>query len=168
MAVDITSADDFAAAFQDARPVLMSLAVRMVGPDRAADVVSETALKAWKARTSFRGETARPRTWFYRITRNVALDVMRRECASPIGETEFDLTRFTDRRPSPEAEAAFESSRQSLFEHMEAELPAGAAKIVRRWLTGESEKLEARKASAWRYRRIVRSLAPMHFSVGAR
>ena len=44
----------FARMFEQLRPMVFSVACRLVGPDDANDVVMETYLKAWKSLPKFR------------------------------------------------------------------------------------------------------------------
>jgi RNA polymerase sigma-70 factor (ECF subfamily) len=67
----------FMALFQDARPMVFSVACRIVGADDAEDVLMETTLKAWKALPGFTGR-AGLRTWLCRIAHNCAVDHLRR------------------------------------------------------------------------------------------
>ncbi len=63
--------------FDEARPMVFSVAHRMVGPDDAEDVLMDTLLKAWKALPGFSGR-AGLRTWLCRIAHNCAVDHLRR------------------------------------------------------------------------------------------
>ncbi len=65
------------ALFQEARPMVFSVAYRIVGADDAEDVLMETTLKAWKALPGFTGR-AGLRTWLCRIAHNCAVDYLRR------------------------------------------------------------------------------------------
>jgi RNA polymerase sigma-70 factor (ECF subfamily) len=67
----------FMALFHDARPMVFSVAYRIVGADDAEDVLMETTLKAWKALPGFTGR-AGLRTWLCRIAHNCAVDYLRR------------------------------------------------------------------------------------------
>ena len=67
----------FAAVFEELRPMVHAVATRLIGPDEADDVVMETYLKAWQGLGTFRGGSGLS-TWIYRITRNCALDMIRR------------------------------------------------------------------------------------------
>lgn len=69
--------DAFMALFQSARPMVFSVAYRIVGADDAEDVLMETTLKAWKALPGFTGR-AGLRTWLCRIAHNCAVDYLRR------------------------------------------------------------------------------------------
>ena len=66
----------FAAVFEDLRPLVFSVANRLVGPNDAEDVVMEAYLKAWQGLPRFRGKSSL-KTWLYRITRNCGLDLIR-------------------------------------------------------------------------------------------
>jgi RNA polymerase sigma-70 factor (ECF subfamily) len=70
-------AEAFASVFEALRPVVFAVACRLVGPDDANDVVMDAYLKAWQSLPGFRGGSSL-RTWLYRITRNCALDRLRR------------------------------------------------------------------------------------------
>lgn len=54
-----------------------TLAMRLVGPDLAADVAQETLIRAWRALPRFRGEAAFG-TWLHRITVNTAWTLRKR------------------------------------------------------------------------------------------
>jgi RNA polymerase sigma-70 factor (ECF subfamily) len=69
--------DAFAAVFEDLRPAAFGVAARLVGAEDANDVVMDTYLKAWQALPGFRGQSTL-KTWLYRITRNCALDHLRK------------------------------------------------------------------------------------------
>ena len=101
----------FAIAFEALRPKVFAVACRLVGPDAADDVVMETYLKAWRNLPRFRG-TARLSTWLYRITRNCALDHLRRRQRAP--EVSADAPDATgrpwlDALPDPRAARPAES-----------------------------------------------------------
>lgn len=100
----------FAAVFESLRPVVHSVAYRLVGADDADDVVSETFLKAWKALPNFQGQ-ADVKTWLYRITHNCALDFIRarqRRPADSLSQNPNDDRTINDledeRAASPSAE----------------------------------------------------------------
>ena len=54
-----------------------TLAMRLVGPDLAADVAQEALIRAWRALPRFRGEAAFS-TWLHRITVNTAWTLRKR------------------------------------------------------------------------------------------
>jgi RNA polymerase sigma-70 factor (ECF subfamily) len=68
--------DAFARIFEEYRPVVYTVAYRLVGPNDADDVTMETYLKAWRAFPKFKGKSA-VKTWLYRITHNCATDFIR-------------------------------------------------------------------------------------------
>ena len=66
--------DEFAARIEAHRRDLVLLCYRMTGSlHDAEEAVQETALRAWRARASFRGESSL-RTWLHRIATRVCLD----------------------------------------------------------------------------------------------
>ncbi len=75
-----------------------SLAVRLVGPDLAADVAHEAFIRAWRAVARFRGDAGFG-TWIHRITVNTAWTLRRRAArheAAPIEDV------HADPRPTPD------------------------------------------------------------------
>jgi RNA polymerase sigma-70 factor (ECF subfamily) len=70
------SVDAFATIFEAFRPVVFSVALRLVGSAEADDVVMDTYIKAWKALPGFDAR-ASVKTWLFRITHNCALDHLR-------------------------------------------------------------------------------------------
>ncbi len=54
-----------------------TLALRLVGPNLAADVAQEALIRAWRAMPRFRGDAAFS-TWLHRITVNTAWTLRRR------------------------------------------------------------------------------------------
>jgi RNA polymerase sigma-70 factor (ECF subfamily) len=66
----------FAALFEPLRQNTWLVAVRLVGPDDAEDIVMETYLKAWQAIPRFNRRSSL-KTWLYRITYNCAVDFLR-------------------------------------------------------------------------------------------
>src|SRR5512142_1772076 len=72
--------------FEDHRAALTAYAYRMLGsPFEAEDAVQEAFIRAWRGYESFEGRAAL-RSWLYRITTNVCLDMLggRERRARPI------------------------------------------------------------------------------------
>lgn len=59
--------------------LVYSLATRMLGQDRAQDVVQEAFLKLWQSPESFKPDRGRFRSWFLSLVRNRAVDELRRD-----------------------------------------------------------------------------------------
>ena len=84
-----------------------ALALRLVGnADDARDVVQDTYLRAVRAISRFRGDSAFG-TWLFRITSNCAHNVVRRRRST---ETLTDATIAIDRDPSHNPETAAEGN----------------------------------------------------------
>jgi len=66
----------FAELFEPLRPLIYTVAYRLVGANDADDVVMETFLKAWDALPRFKGRSSLA-TWLCRIARNCSYDVLR-------------------------------------------------------------------------------------------
>lgn len=81
----------FLAIFEDARPMVFSVAYRIVGANDAEDVTMDTYLRAWKAMPGFSGH-ADVRTWICRIAHNCAVDYLRKQCQPAAGPTAADPT----------------------------------------------------------------------------
>jgi len=103
----------FAQVFEAVRPMVHSVAYRMVGPNDCDDVVMDTYLKAWRGLAKFRGGSSIS-TWLCRITRNCALDALRarsRRMERYVSAEAPDMTPVVenlpdDSGPSPDASAA--------------------------------------------------------------
>ncbi len=67
----------FATVFEQFRPLMHTVAYRLVGSDDCDDVVMDTFLKAWRALPTIRNLEA-ARTWLCRMVRNTALDLLRK------------------------------------------------------------------------------------------
>ena len=77
-AIESGNADTFAALAEQHRQRLHLHCYRMLGSfDDAEDLVQETLLRAWRARTSFAGR-AQFGTWLYRIATNACLNALER------------------------------------------------------------------------------------------
>jgi RNA polymerase sigma-70 factor (ECF subfamily) len=81
---------------------IFNFVLRMVGDsDRAADIVQDTFIKAYRRLDSLTDEAA-TRSWLYRIATNTAIDEMRRRrFVTPMGDRDVHNNR-PDSRPTPE------------------------------------------------------------------
>ena len=104
--------------------VVFGVVLRRVG-DRAVaeDLTQETFLRAWRARSGYRGEAAAARGWLCAIAANVARDHMRARRRRPVEEEAVfsDIPSVTE-DPVSSAEAA--ESLEQLRAALER-LPAG-------------------------------------------
>ena len=69
--------DAFATVFEQYRPLMHSVAYRLVGDHDCDDVVMDSFLKAWRSLPAVRNLDA-VRTWLCRTVRNTALDLIRK------------------------------------------------------------------------------------------
>jgi RNA polymerase sigma factor (sigma-70 family) len=158
--LDITTSEGFTLAFQDALPLLLNMAKRIVGPQRAEDVVAETALKAWKHRDAYHGEKgAQPKTWLCRIALNEAISTLRKDRRQ--FEDVAALVNLVDTGPGPERRAIALDFRTVLSQRIQepGRISKRGRESVTRWLAGESERIAGSKPTAWRYLQVVKALA---------
>ena len=85
-----------------------NIALRMVGdPDDAAEMTQETFIKAYRALSSFRGDS-KFSSWLYRIASNVCLDFLRSRSRHPqvslstVDEDDRATFELPDMRQNPE------------------------------------------------------------------
>ena len=85
-----------------------NIALRMVGdPEDAADMTQETFIKAYRALSSFRGDS-KFSSWLYRIASNVCLDFLRSRSRHPqvslstVDEDDRATLELPDMRQNPE------------------------------------------------------------------
>lgn len=101
--VDLLDADAFVAMLKEHDRLLRSLVYRLMGDrDVMDDVLQEVYIKAFRARTSFRGE-ASVATWLYRIAYNTCLDELRKRGRWEPAELDEALP---DPRPEPGEQVA--------------------------------------------------------------
>ena len=99
-----------------------SLAHRMIGPDRAAEVTQDSFVRAWQKLGSFRGESQFG-TWLYRLAINLILS--KRAQFARIQARETADEEAVDRHPSRPASTEFGLD----FETAIGRLPEGAKQI---------------------------------------
>lgn len=118
----------FAALFEPLRAKAVAVAARIVGPDRAEDVVMDAFLQAWRALPGFGGRSQLS-TWLLRIVRNRALDVLRAENvrrAESLDAPDDDgrPRPLTDATAATPAEIAERRDMTAIFERALETLPA--------------------------------------------
>jgi len=95
-----TQPDDFAAAVDGYRRDVVLLCYRFLGSlSDAEEAAQETALRAWRARATFRGD-ATLRTWLHRIATRVCLDLLRQRRARVL-PISIGAAGDPDRPPDP-------------------------------------------------------------------
>jgi RNA polymerase sigma-70 factor (ECF subfamily) len=81
----VTAAPDFTAAIEPLRGALRLHCYRMLGSSHDSDdMVQETMLRAWRARSSL-GDPACVRPWLYRIATNVCIDELAKRSRRALG-----------------------------------------------------------------------------------
>lgn len=119
-------ADAFAAIFESLRPLVFTVAVRLVGSADADDVVMESYLKAWKALPGFGGISSL-QTWLFRIAYNCAQDHIRsrsrrREDPLPVSEEGEPVEIHLEQHASP-ADLVMRNELGTRIERCLAQLP---------------------------------------------
>lgn len=121
-----------------------NLALRMVGdPDDAADITQETFIKAYRALSSFRGDS-KFSSWIYRIASNVCLDFLRsrsRRAQVPLSfenEDEEGEIELPDMSQNPEKVLMKKLSMEAVRRGMEKLPPKQRQILVLRELCGLS------------------------------
>lgn len=120
--------DAFGELVRSHQDAVYTLAVRLVGPDLAADVAQEALIRAWRSLPRFRGE-ARFSTWLHRITVNVAWTHRRRAArhrASPLED------RFEDPGIGPERAGEMADLRSRIQAALDRLSPGQRAVVVLR------------------------------------
>lgn len=118
-----------------------TLAVRLVGPDLAADVAQEALIRAWRAMPRFRGEASFG-TWLHRITVNTAWTLRRRAArheAAPLDD------RLEDPGLTPERAGEMVDIRARLREEIAGLVPGQRSVLVLRDVYGWSHAEVARE-----------------------
>jgi RNA polymerase sigma-70 factor (ECF subfamily) len=98
------------------------LALRMIGPDRAAEVTQDAFVRAWEKLGSFRGE-AQFGTWLYRLAINLMLS--RRAQFAKIKAREQSDDEAMERFPARSGESEFSMD----FATAMGRLPEGARQV---------------------------------------
>lgn len=118
-----------------------TLAVRLVGPDLAADVAQEALIRAWRAIPKFRGDASFS-TWLHRITVNTAWTHRRRAARHVASEIEDTLV---DPGQTPEQAGETADLRRRLVGAIDQLSPGQRAVVVLRDVAGWSHAEIARE-----------------------
>lgn len=134
----------------------MAAACRIVGYNLAEDAVAHAVLNAWRAHQSWDG-SASIATWLVAITRNAALDDLRKAGARPqrTGDSEAEeahIQRIEDPRLNPEQQV-FRSEVRAIVADAVGDLAPGMRKGFKRWLSGD--ELGDAKVQAFRARLVI-------------
>lgn len=138
------------------RDTVYTLAVRLVGPDLAADVAQEALIRAWRAMPRFRGEAALG-TWLHRITVNTAWTMRKRAArheAQRLDETIAD--QAIDHATGPEKAGEM------------IELRAGLKAAIDRLTPGQRTVLVLRDVYGWSHAEVARELGITHTTAKVR
>ena len=139
------SADDlqaFEMLYDRHAPVVLGVARRMVGGDRAAaeDVAQEAFLTLWRSRSVYAASLSPPRSWLLTLTRHRAIDAMRRRH----GLTYEPLDAETEQREAPdrtEEEVLRRTDRADLRDALRS-LPGGQRRVLELSYYGELSQSE--------------------------
>lgn len=112
-----------------------NIALRMVGdPEDAADMTQETFIKAYRALSSFRGDS-KFSSWLYRIASNVCLDFLRSRSRHPqvslstVDEDDRATFELPDMRQNPEEQLMKKLGMESVRRGLE-QLPEQQRQIL--------------------------------------
>lgn len=109
--------DRFEALVQAYEKTVYNLALRMLGnPQDAMDAAQEAFFRAYRALSSFRGES-KFSVWLYRLTQNVCLDMLRKRSRTPelsLTDEEDEISDIPDGRFCPQTELEKKELRQSV------------------------------------------------------
>ncbi|MCH7584894.1 MAG: RNA polymerase sigma factor [Acidobacteria bacterium] len=138
------------------RDTVYTLAVRLVGPDLAADVAQEALIRAWRAMPRFRGEAALG-TWLHRITVNTAWTMRKRAArfeTQQLDESVFDGA--IDHATGPEKAGEM------------IEVRAGLRAAIEQLSPGQRAVLVLRDVYGWSHAEVARELGITHTTAKVR
>ena len=118
-----------------------TLAMRLVGPNLAADVAQEALIRAWRAMPKFRGDASFS-TWLHRITVNTAWTQRKKAARHVAAELEDTLV---DSGQTPEDAGEVADLRGRLVSAIERLSPGQRAVVVLRDVSGWSHAEIARE-----------------------
>ncbi|MFW2542573.1 sigma-70 family RNA polymerase sigma factor [Primorskyibacter sp. 2E107] len=122
----------FATLYSRTSPKLFGVALRVLKQDALAEeVLQEVFLRIWDRAGQYRANGYSPMTWLITVTRNAAIDRLRRLRAQGQQSDIGDLAeRLTEPGPGPEAQAVARDEARLLHQCL-AELPPDRAEMVR-------------------------------------
>jgi len=138
------------------RDTVYTLAVRLVGPDLAADVAQEALIRAWRAMPRFRGEAALG-TWLHRITVNTAWTMRKRAArheTQQLDESAYDGA--IDNATGPEKAGEM------------IEVRAGLRAAIEKLSPGQRAVLVLRDVYGWSHAEVARELGITHTTAKVR
>ncbi|MEE9581360.1 MAG: RNA polymerase sigma factor [Acidimicrobiia bacterium] len=138
------------------RDTVYTLAVRLVGPDLAADVAQEALIRAWRAMPRFRGEAALG-TWLHRITVNTAWTMRKRAArheTQQLDESVYDGA--IDHATGPEKAGEM------------IEVRAGLRAAIEQLSPGQRAVLVLRDVYGWSHAEVARELGITHTTAKVR
>jgi RNA polymerase sigma-70 factor (ECF subfamily) len=126
----------FRALYDQAAPKLLGVALRILKRrESAEDVVQDVFVKLWNGQASFDPALGSGFAFLATITRNRALDILRRRGEQPAGD-ETDMDAVMDLMPSPEAVAADRSDLRALLACLERLADGPRRAIVSAYVDG--------------------------------
>lgn len=129
--------DAFAALYNATSAKLFGVTLRVLNNRAEADdALQEVYIKVWRAADRYQSNGLSPMTWLITITRNHAIDRLRRRKKGQAGLDE--VAELADPSLGPEAQAIASSQRAQINDCLD-ELPADRAEAVRRaYLDGDT------------------------------
>ena len=104
----------FEALYRSVSPRLHSVAFRFMGrPDLAEEVLQESFVRIWNNASRYQSHLSAPMTWMINITRNQAIDHLRKHRERPLSD--LDTLMLVD--DSPSAHDQLNSSREASTLH---------------------------------------------------
>lgn len=83
--------------YEATSPKLFAIAVRILGrSELAEEVLQDAFLTIWNRADSYRPDIASPLSWMVSITRNRAIDVLRKRTEVPLSEDQPETERASD------------------------------------------------------------------------
>ncbi|HKZ86070.1 MAG TPA: sigma-70 family RNA polymerase sigma factor [Anaerolineae bacterium] len=115
-------------------PVVMGLALKMIG-DRAAaeEIVQETFWRVWRNADAFRAQRGTATSWLFGIARNLIIDLCRRRKVRPQPAQSEDEARRVESAADPDSdvpESAWTSIKRRQVRAAMAQLPAAQRRVI--------------------------------------